>query len=154
DLSTSALRSEVAGRVTSVAWAADRTLFYTVEDAVTKRSYRLYRHRLGTNEHALIYEELDERFRIEIERTRSRAFLLLTIASHTTSEVHFLSSAEPLGSFRLIAAREEEHEYYIDHHPGSHPGSGGLFYIRTNSLGRTFGLMTVGVFDPSRKFWR
>src|ERR1700730_7671786 len=35
-------------RATSTAWAADnRTLFYTVEDETTKRSYRLYRHVLG-----------------------------------------------------------------------------------------------------------
>src|SRR5229473_1542205 len=35
-------------RVTSAAWAADnRTLFYTIEDETTKRSYRLDRHVLG-----------------------------------------------------------------------------------------------------------
>src|SRR5882724_5160438 len=81
-------------RVTSAAWAADnRTLFYTVEDETTKRSYRLYRHVLGAAEpDALLYEEPDERFRLDIERTRSGAFLLLTISSHTTSEVRFLSA--------------------------------------------------------------
>src|SRR6202035_357480 len=46
-------------RVTSAAWAADnRTLFYTIEDETTKRSYRLYRHVLGASEpDALLYEE-------------------------------------------------------------------------------------------------
>ena len=76
--------------VTSAAWASDnRTLFYTVEDETTKRSYRLYRHNLGspTSEgDPLLYEEKDERFRIQIERTRSGAFVLLTIASHTTRQ--------------------------------------------------------------------
>src|SRR5437899_1975466 len=76
-------------RVTSAAWAADnRTLFYTVEDETTKRSYRLYRHVLGASEpDALLYEEADERFRTDVQRTRSGGFLLLTIASHTASEV-------------------------------------------------------------------
>src|SRR5712692_8143661 len=71
---TLAIRIE---RVTSAAWAADnRTLFYTVEDETTKRSYRLYRHVLGASEpDALLYEEHDERFRLDIERTRSGAFL-------------------------------------------------------------------------------
>src|ERR1051326_5269005 len=79
-------------RVTSAAWAADnRTLFYTIDAETTKRSDRLYRHILGSDSlDALLYEEPDERFRLEIERTRSGAFLLLTIASHTTSEVRFL----------------------------------------------------------------
>jgi oligopeptidase B len=145
-------------RVTSSAWACDnRTLFYTVEDETTKRSFRLYRHVLdsGLSEpDTLLYEEHDERFRIQIERTRSGAFVLLTIASHTTSEVRFLAADQPLGEFRLIAQREDTHEYYADHHPGPEGDrSGGIFYIRTNSTGRTFRLMTVSVKDPSRKFW-
>ena len=148
-------------RVTSAAWASDnRTLFYTVEDEQTKRSHQLYRHTLGsTDADQLIFQEDDERFRIQIERTRSGAYLLLTTASHTTSEVHYLRADQPAGEFRIVAAREDTHEYYVDHHPG--PGGsekdaqlGGTFFIRTNSLGRTFRLMTVPVEDPRRKFWR
>src|SRR5713226_936772 len=160
-------------RVTSVAWASDnRTLFYTVEDETTKRSHRLYRHVLGTAEpDQLLYEEADERFRIAVERTRSGAFLLLTIASHTASEVRYLRADQPGGEFRLITAREDNHEYYANHHPGplaaEHPGpvaaehlglapnsSNGVFYIRTNSGGRTFRLVTAAVSDPRREFWR
>src|SRR5438445_2194557 len=97
DLHTGGTLPEQIERVTSVAWAADnRTLFYTVEDEVTKRSHRLYRHVLGATEpDHLVYEELDERFRIEVERTRSRTFLLLTIASHTASRVRFLRATQP-----------------------------------------------------------
>jgi oligopeptidase B len=144
-------------RVTSVAWASDnRTLFYTVEDETTKRSHRLYRHSLGSTEaDPLLYEEPDERFRIELERTRSGAFLLLTIASHTASEVRFLRADQPTGEFRLIAPREDNHEYYADHHPGIAPNpTDGLFYIRTNSGGRTFRLVTAPVGDFRREFWR
>src|SRR5713226_6392555 len=144
-------------RVTSVAWATDNlTLFYTVEDETTKRSHRLYRHVLGSTEpDPLVYEEPDERFRIEVERTRSGAFLLLAIASHTASEVRFLRADQPTGEFRLIAPREDNHEYYADHHPGLvQNASSGIFYIRTNSGGRTFRLVTAPVTDPRREFWR
>jgi oligopeptidase B len=160
-------------RVTSAAWAADnRALFYTVEDETTKRSYRLYRHVLGSAApDALLYEEHDERFRIDIERTRSGAFLLLNIASHTTSEVRFLPADQSNADFRLIAAREDNHEYYVDHHPGaaiwsaadllplsqpraSSGASAGVFFVRTNSGGRTFRLMTAAVSDPRREAWR
>jgi oligopeptidase B len=143
-------------RVTSAAWAADnRALFYTVEDETTKRSYRLYRQVLGAYEpDALLYEEHDERFRIDIERTRSGAFLLLTIASHTTSEVRYLPAAEPNADFRVIAPREDNHEYYADHHPGADGNaSGGIFYIRTNTRGRTFRLVTAAVDDPHPDSW-
>jgi oligopeptidase B len=163
-------------RVTSAAWAADnRALFYTVEDETTKRSHRLYRHVLGsTGPDVLLYEEPDERFRIEVERTRSGAFLLLNIASHTTSEVRFLPAAQPSADFCLIAPREDNHEYYVDHHPwtaadlltlspegpplstplASDNVDNGLFFIRANSGGRTFRLMTAAVGNPSRDTWR
>ena len=156
---------EAIERVTSAAWAADnRTLFYTVEDATTKRSHRIYRHLAGSGEaDTLIYEETDERFRIEIERTRSGAFLLLVILSHTTSEVRFLPAAQPYGEFRVIAAREADHEYYVDHHPnpltrenrGFRPDdTGGYFFVRTNSGGRTFRLVCAPVGKPQRGSWR
>ena len=157
DLRSGAVLPGRVERVTSVAWASDnRTLFYAVEDPVTKRSHRLYRHPMAGGEtDALVYEEPDERFRIEIERTRSGAYLLLTSASHTTSEVRFLRADRPREEFALVAPREDGHEYYVDHHPGTHPEApDGTFYVRTNSLGRTFRLMTVGVADPRRKFWR
>jgi len=157
DLRTGATFPERFERVTSVAWASDnRTLFYTVEDETTKRSHRFYRHVLGSAEpDPLLYEETDERFRIEVERARSGAFLLLTSVSHTTSEVRFLRADQPSREFRLIAQREDNHEYYADHHPGLAPNATeGLFYIRTNSGGRTFRLVTVPVSDPRREFWR
>jgi oligopeptidase B len=157
DLRTGATLLERFEHVTSVAWASDnRTLFYTVEDETTKRSHRLYRHVLGsTQPDVLLYEETDERFRIEVERTRSGAFLFLTIASHTASEVRFLRADQLMGEFRLIAPRQDNHEYYVDHHPGPVPNAtDGLFYIRTNSGGRTFRLTAAPASEPRRESWR
>ena len=157
DLGTGATLPERIERVTSVAWASDnRTLFYTVEDEATKRSYRLYRHVLGTTApDPMLYEEADERFRIEVERTRSGAFILLNIVSHTASEVRFLPADQPTGDFQLITLREDNHEYYADHHPGpAHGAGGGLFYIRTNSGGRTFRLVIAPLGDLRHEHWR
>jgi oligopeptidase B len=157
DLRTGEALPERIERVTSVAWAADnQTLFYTIEDETTKRSHRLYRHVLGaTDPDTLLYEETDERFHVEIERTRSGGYLLLTCASHTTSEVHFLRADDPAGELRLIASREDNHEYYADHHPGCAASAGKeVFFLRTNSGGRTFRLVTAAVASPARKSWR
>lgn len=156
---------EAIERATSAAWAADnRTLFYTVEDATTKRSHRLYRHIAGSLQpDELIYDEPDERFRISVEASRSRAFLFLSIESHTASEVHFLPTREPFGKFQLIAAREPDHEYFVDHHPNpltrenhgaNAQGAGGYFIIRTNSGGRTFRVVSAPVAHPGREHWR
>jgi oligopeptidase B len=150
-----------AERVTSAAWAADnRSLFYVTEDAVTKRSNQLWRVELGGGSQAsakpeLIYEERDERFRMDVERSRSGAYLFLVINSHTTSEARYLRADTPEGPFQLMAERENDHEYYVDHHPGgaSDPW-GGVFFIRTNSNGRTYRLMTAPTADPVRSRWR
>ncbi len=143
-------------RVTSVAWSADNSvLFYVMEDETTKRSHRLYRHVLGSGAaDDLIYEEPDERFRIEIERTRSGAYLLLVANSHTTSEVRYLRADQPYAEFQVVAVREDEHEYSVDHHPGSSDDAfGGVFFVRTNSNGRTFRLMTAPTIEPARERW-
>jgi oligopeptidase B len=156
DLRTRALLPFRMERVTSVAWSNDhKTFFYVVEDEVTKRSHQLWRHVLGTEgADALVYEEKDERFRIDIERTRSGAYLLLVSNSHTTSEIRYLRADQPFAEFQLIAEREDDHEYYVDHHPGSAKDpAGGIFFIRTNSDGRTYRLVTAPARNPARDNW-
>ena len=150
DLKTGALLPERMLRVTSVAWAADgKTLFYTVEDETTKRSHRVYRHTVGTPVSAdtLLFEEKDERFAVHVGRTRSRAFLVMESSSHTTSEARVLKADAPQGEWTLVAAREQDHEYDVDHR-------GDLFYIRTNSGGRNFRLVTAPVTAPGRANWK
>jgi len=145
DLESGELLPERVERVTSLAFARDgATLFYTVEDGATKRSYRLYRHRLGSvGGDELVYEEADERFSVGVHRTRSGAFLVLTSSSHTASEVRVLPASEPSMAWRLVAPRREEHEYYLDHRQD-------LFYIRTNRDALGFRIVTAPVDDPSR----
>ena len=79
DLRTGELLPDRVEKTISVVWAADnQTLFYTVEDDA-KRPYRLYRHRLGQAEDTLVYEENDALFSINAQRSRSKAFLFLTV---------------------------------------------------------------------------
>ncbi|MPY87633.1 MAG: prolyl oligopeptidase family serine peptidase [Luteitalea sp.] len=133
-------------KVVAVAWAADNeTLFYTTPDAA-KRSYRLYRHTLGQTDDALLYEEADERFRVDVSRSRSKDYLFLDVDSHTASEVRYLRADQPTAAWQLVAARENDHEYDVDHR-------GDLFYIRTNQGGRNFGLMTAPTANPDRGNW-
>jgi len=131
----------------SIAWANDaQTLFYVLEDEA-KRACRLYRHRLGSSEHTLLFEEADERFSIGIDQSRSRGWLFLTSHSATTSEVRCLPADRPDGAFALIVPRRQEHEYYVDHR-------GDLFYIVTNDRGRNFRAVTAPVDRPGEANWR
>lgn len=146
DLRTGQLLPDRAAKTGSVAWAADnRTLFYTVEDSA-KRQYRLYRHVLGAGDD-LLYEEPDERFNVSVNRTRSGAYLVLGIESHTTSEARILPADRPTEGFRLVSARRQDRQYDVDHR-------GELLYIRVNDTGRNFRLVTAPVADPREENWR
>lgn len=149
DLNTAATLPDTAERVGSLVWSADgEYLFYTVEDEQTKRQHQLYRHKLGRpqSEDVLLYEEKDERFNIGVGRTRDRKFLMLQAGSHTTTEYHFLESDRPLGTFRLLAPRIADEEYYPDHRNGT-------FYIRVNDAGKNFHVVTAPVAAPGRDHW-
>ena len=147
DLVSGATLPLTAERVTSVAWTADgRALFYTQEDAVSKRSYRLYRHELGQPNAVLQDEERDERFDVGVRESRSGEWLVYTISSHTTSEVRVLRTDQPLGTWTTIAPRVQEREYYVDHRRGE-------FWIRTNDQGRNFRLVTAPVATPDPAHW-
>lgn len=149
DLKTGTDLADMAERVGSVAWAADsRTLFYTTEDEVTKRHNHLFRHRVGdaVSDDSVICEEKDERFNLGIGKTRDGKYLLLESGSHTTTECSYLPAATPEGVFLVIAPRVDEQEYYVDHREG-------LFYIRTNDIGKNFRVVTVPVDGGGRDPW-
>jgi oligopeptidase B len=147
DLTTGAVVERVAQKVGSVAWVADsRTLFYTVEEESTKRQYRLYRHRLGSGAHDLVYEEPDLAFNLGVFRTRSGGFVVLGAGSLTTSEARVLAADRPEDGWRLVAPRVAEQEYDVEHH-------GGDFYIRANDRGRNFRLVKAPVEAPGREGW-
>jgi len=148
DLETGETLPGEVERVGSVVWAADnKTLFYTVEDEQQKRQYQLYRadgQRLP--EAVLVYQEDDERFNVGVGRTRDGRYLVLEAGSHITTECRFLAADEPGGEFTLIAPREDDHEYFIDHRNG-------LWFIRTNDQGRSYRLVTAPVDAPGRENW-
>jgi len=148
DLRTGKTLSDHAERVGSVVWASDsQTIFYTQEDAVSKRQYRLYRHTAGSaGADPLVYEEKDERFDLGAFKTRSQAYIFLISGSHTTTEARYIPATQPLEDWKLIEPRKQGVEYYPDH-------NGDSFYIRVNDTGRNFRLVNAPVTDPGSKNW-
>ena len=130
----------------SVAWSADsQVLFYVTEDE-TKRASRVWRHRLGSDEHTLLHEETDARFSVGLDLSRSLGYVFVTSHSATTSEVRFIPAADPFAEPVLMLARRQDHEYYADHH-------GGHFYIVTNDRGRNFRLVRTPLDDLAPPRW-
>jgi oligopeptidase B len=148
DLRNGQTLPDTADRVTSVAWAADNsTLFLTTEDAVTKRSDKLWRYVLGSDRLEPLYDETDELFDLTVGKTRDRSYLVLEIEASDTTEIRYLRADRPQDSFAVLFPREKKHRYYLDHREG-------LFYIRTNKPGKDFAVVTAPEGDPVPANWK
>lgn len=148
DLRTGQLLPEKIERVGSVMWATDnKTIFYSTEDAVTKRSDKFFRHTVGGNASDLVYEDKDELFDVYGARTRDRKMIFIVSGSKTSTEYRYIPADKPAEAPKVILPREPEHEYAVDHR-------GDLFYIRTNQGAKNFRLVTAPVADPQKKNWK
>ena len=143
-------------------WSADaKYLFYTTLDE-TLRPWRVMRHALGDgggrgsrvegrgcildprlstlDSHStldpIIYEEPDHRFFVSIDTTRSRRFIRIYLASHSSSEVRLLDAERPLDPPRVVIPRKPEVEYLVEHHDER-------LFIVTNDGAENFRLVEV-----------
>ena len=149
DLRTGKLLPDTTERVDSVTWAADnKTLFYTTEDAQTKRSNLAHKHVLGTDAAAdpVVFEEKDERYDVSVDRTRDGKYLWMQSESHVTTEVKFLAADTPNGDWKIIEPRKEGVRYYADE-------ANDVIYIRVNDTDPSYRLVTAPVETPGKTHW-
>jgi len=133
----------------SFAWANDnKTVFYTKIDE-TNRPYQIYRHILDTDstQDTLIFHEPDDTYQLYVDKTRSGAYIYITVGGSITSEVYFLDANNPQGSFQIIQSRVRGILYEIEHHSD-------YFYIITNEDAINFKLMKTAVANPGKKYWQ
>jgi oligopeptidase B len=142
------LPDTISNTADAIAWANDsRTLFYLQLDSAN-RPYRVFRHVLGQDpkKDILIFEEKDERFELNLEKSRSRKYIFLVSESKTTTEVHFLDADDPAGNLRLLSPRTQGVLYQVDH-------SGDRFFIVTNDQAENFKIVTAPISNPDRNNW-
>lgn len=148
DLRTGKMLPDKIERVTSVRWSNDgKYLFYSQEDPVSKRSDKVFRHKLGSDKSDLIYEEKDVLFNSRIGRSRDKKMLFLASGAATMSEYRYLAADDPTGEWKLLAPRREGHEYAADFDSGE-------FYITTNKDAENFKVVRAPAGDPSEKNWQ
>ena len=147
DLRTGQTLPDTVERVTSVKWASDnKTLFLTQEDSTTKRSHKLFRLVLGGKPTEL-YEEKDELYRVRLDKTRDKQYVMLNIRSTDTTEVRYINAAEPQAEWKVFLPREKKHKYDVDHREG-------LFYIRTNKDAKNYKIVTAAANDHGPNNWK
>ncbi len=111
------LTDEVTGTLGGVTWHPSGEEFYytTVDDSW--RADKIWRHRLGTAQadDELVLHETDGRFWVGCGRTRSERFLVIASGSKTTSEYHYLDTADPDARWEIFSERRDDLEYALDH---------------------------------------
>jgi oligopeptidase B len=137
-----------------LAWANDgRTVLYTRPDEAM-RPWQVWRHEIGTPAHedALVYQEDDDRFFVSVSRARTGRLLVITSASKVTSEVWLVDADEPGAPARVVAPREQGHEYHVEPHDGP---AGPRLFVLTNAEGaENFALAVTPVSSPGRTSWK
>ena len=148
NLETGQILADKIERVTSVAWANDnKTIFYVTEDDKTKRSDKLFRHKLGDKTDPLLFEEKDELYGVGVGATRSKGYIVVTTESSETTEQLLLDANKPDGTFAVYIKRKENIKYSVDHH-------GSDFYIVTNDTGRNSRLVKAPAGAANPKQWK
>ncbi len=133
----------------SLEWAADsRTLLYVWLDE-EHRPRRVLRHKVGADTpDTLIQEQANPVYFLGLGTTQDRRLLLLSVHDHETAEISLLDAADPAGAPRLVAAREPEHDYSVEHHDGR-------LIILTNSDGaEDYRIVEAPADNPGRDNWR
>ncbi|HHV3057074.1 TPA: oligopeptidase B [Escherichia coli] len=130
----------------SFVWANDSWTFYYVrKHPVTLLPYQVWRHAIGTpaSQDKLIYEEKDDTYYVSLHKTTSKHYVVIHLASATTSEVRLLDAemadAEPF----VFLPRRKDHEYSLDHYQHR-------FYLRSNRHGKNFGLYHTRMRDEQQ----
>ena len=147
DLRTGKVLPDKIERVTSTEWSNDgKYLFVSIEDDVTKRSDKIWRHTVGTNENQMLFNEKNELFGVGVRRSRDKKMLFIASGASTMNEYRYLPADQPTGEFKTILPREKDHEYSVDYYNGD-------FYITTNKNAENFRIVRAPVADPSQKNW-
>ena len=126
---------EITGTAPGVAWSEDgAAVFYCTLDEMM-RPHQLWRHLLGTDPgtDVLMFDEPDDRFYLGVGTTATEEFIVLTLGSQVTTEVHVLRSNQASltdAVFSVVEPRRQDIEYGLDHHRGE-DGSERFFIVST-----------------------
>ena len=142
------LEDRIEGAYYSLEWASDnRTVFYNTFDAA-HRPDKLWRHSLGDAQvqDQLVYHEPDESFFLSLSKTRSDRYLMLSLGSQVTSDVHFLDADDPLAEFRPLTPRLPGVEFHAAH-------QGDSFWLLSNQDAVNFKLLKAPLDDLRPEAW-
>ncbi len=143
------LEDELEVTTGGATWADDNeTVFYTKKDEQTLRSFKIFKHKLGTpqSEDQEVYHEADETFGTYVYKSKSKEYIIIGSYSTVSTEFRVLKANNPDGEFSIIEPRKRDHEYGIAHYKNH-------FFITTNKDAKNFRLMRTPVENTTSENW-
>ena len=132
-------------------WANDNaTLFYTLKDRETLRSYQIHRLKFdaaGNSVPELVFEETDETFSLSVSPTKSHRYLTIVAHSTVSTEYRLIDADKPDHAPVVFEERRRDHEYDLDH-------DGENFFILSNLDARNFRLMRTTEIAAGTDQWQ
>ena len=150
NLETSTVLDEsIENTIGNAVWAADnRTLFY-LEVNDQWRPFRVKAHIIGSDpkEDRIVYEEEDASFFVSVDRTQSKAYIVISTGDHVTNEVRLVPASQPSAEPLLISPRKTKREYFVEHRADQ-------LYIRTNDTHKNYRIVTAPEATPEPEHWK
>ncbi len=132
-----------------VEWAGDgQTIFFTTIDPVTLRYDNIRKYNTATKKipEVVYYEKDDTYYYMGISLTKDEEYLVITSQSSVSNEIRILEADKPEGEFSVFQPRQQNQEYYIEHHNGK-------FFVLTNYQALNFRLMETPQGKTLRENW-
>lgn len=131
-------------------WANNnKTVFYTKKDPQTLRSFRIYKHELGTDQKTdkLVFEETDPTFSCFVYKSKSNKYIFIGSSQTLSTEYRYLNADKPNGEWKLIQPRERDMRYQPMH-------MGDDFYILTNQDAMNYKLVRTPINASTKENWK
>jgi oligopeptidase B len=144
DLATKALIPQAIGPVSSLAWGAGPNVLYYGTENEAKRSDKLHRWTLSTGRHELLYEDKDELYNLQVDKTRDGKFIVCHTESKLSSEAFVLDAGGEEPALRPLLGRTENVKYYVEHHDGR------FFYTTNREGAKNYKVVSAPVSTPTR----
>lgn len=143
------IEEPISGLSYALAWANDnQTLFYSTRDE-SYRPYKLFLHKIGSTymDDKMVYHEEDDRFFLNVEKSKNNQFVLINLKSKTTSEVLYLDADNPNEDYKTISPRIAEVKYSVYPHDNG-------FYILTNHDAVGYRIMKAALHATELNHWQ
>ena len=140
--------SDVSGSY--ITWSNDNQYVYYIQFDKTIRPNKVMRHKFGTDSSVdeVIFEEKDVTFEINLSKTRSRQFLIISCESTNSNEAWFLDINKNEAKPQLFSKRQTDLLYFVNHFSGED------FYIKHNFKAPNYRISKIKIQDAGSCEWQ